>query len=87
MLMGPVDHVPYGWSHTLTMPQGALGIARSIADPQLAIDVAGEIYKMKLDGTVVGKFGRAGKLLKDGAAAVGGAQRICCSTMSSNGRR
>ena len=26
---------------------------------------AGEIYKMKLDGTIVGKFGRAGKLPKE----------------------
>jgi len=29
------------------------------------IDTAGEIYKMRLDGTMVGKFGRAGKLLKE----------------------
>ncbi len=27
--------------------------------------VSGEIYKMELDGTVVGKFGKAGKLLKE----------------------
>jgi hypothetical protein len=25
----------------------------------------GEIYKLELDGTVVGKFGRAGKLIKE----------------------
>jgi hypothetical protein len=25
----------------------------------------GEIYKMQLDGTVLGKFGQAGKLLKE----------------------
>ena len=25
----------------------------------------GEIYKMELDGSVLGKFGRAGKLLKE----------------------
>ena len=25
----------------------------------------GEIYKMELDGKIVGKFGRAGKLLKE----------------------
>ena len=29
----------------------------------------GEIYKMELDGTVVGKFGKAGKLLKEFASA------------------
>lgn len=41
MLMGPVEHVPFGWSHTLTMPQAALAVGRSIATPQLAVDVAG----------------------------------------------
>src|SRR5437588_3703872 len=34
-------------------------------NPWNDIDVAGEIYRMRLDGTVVGKFGRAGKLLKE----------------------
>ena len=29
------------------------------------IDRDGEIYKMRLDGTITGKFGRAGKLLKE----------------------
>src|ERR1700676_890275 len=29
------------------------------------LDTAGEIYKMRLDGTTIGKFGRAGKLLKE----------------------
>jgi hypothetical protein len=29
------------------------------------LDTAGEIYKMRLDGTMIGKFGRAGKLLKE----------------------
>jgi len=28
-------------------------------------DSGGEIYKLKLDGTVVGKFGKAGKLPKE----------------------
>ena len=37
----------------------------SNSNPPDDIDVAGEIYKMKLDGTIVGKFGRAGKLLKE----------------------
>jgi DNA-binding beta-propeller fold protein YncE len=37
----------------------------SNSNPPDDIDVAGEIYKMKLDGTVVGRFGRAGKLPKE----------------------
>src|SRR5438094_2577225 len=37
----------------------------SNSNPPDDIDVAGEIYKMKLDGTIVGRFGRAGKLLKE----------------------
>lgn len=40
MLTGDPAHAPYGWSHCLTMPQAALGIARSTGEPQLAIDVA-----------------------------------------------
>ena len=37
----------------------------SNSNPWNDIDVAGEIYKMGLDGTVLGKFGRAGRLLKE----------------------
>jgi len=37
----------------------------SNSNPPEDLDVAGEIYKMKLDGTVIGKFGKAGKLLKE----------------------
>ena len=37
----------------------------SNSNPPEDIDVAGEIYKMKLDGTIVGRFGRAGKLPKE----------------------
>ena len=37
----------------------------SNSNPPEDIDVAGEIYKLKLDGTIVGKFGRAGKLPKE----------------------
>jgi hypothetical protein len=36
----------------------------SNSNPPTDLDTAGEIYKMRLDGTMVGKFGRAGKLLK-----------------------
>jgi DNA-binding beta-propeller fold protein YncE len=37
----------------------------SNSNPPEDLDVAGEIYKMKLDGTAVGKFGKAGKLPKE----------------------
>jgi DNA-binding beta-propeller fold protein YncE len=37
----------------------------SNSNPPTDIDVAGEIYKMRLDGSTVGKFGRAGKLPKE----------------------
>ena len=37
----------------------------SNSNPWNDIDVAGEIYKMRLDGTIIGKFGRAGKLPKE----------------------
>ena len=38
--------------------------------------VKGEIYKMELDGTILGKFGRAGKQLKD----FGSVHEIDCRT-------
>ena len=37
----------------------------SNSNPPNDIDVAGEIYKMRLDGSIMGKFGRAGKLPKE----------------------
>jgi DNA-binding beta-propeller fold protein YncE len=37
----------------------------SNSNPPEDIDVAGEIYKLELNGTVLGKFGRAGKLPKE----------------------
>jgi DNA-binding beta-propeller fold protein YncE len=37
----------------------------SNSNPTNDIDVAGEIYKMRLDGIITGKFGQAGKLLKE----------------------
>lgn len=37
----------------------------SNSNPVNDIDSGGEIYKLELDGTVVGKFGRAGKLPKE----------------------
>jgi DNA-binding beta-propeller fold protein YncE len=37
----------------------------SNSNPPEDIDHDGEIYRMRLDGTITGKFGRAGKLLKE----------------------
>lgn len=37
----------------------------SNSNPPTDIDRDGEIYKMQLDGTIIGKFGRAGKLPKE----------------------
>src|SRR5262245_17598114 len=35
------------------------------SSPATARDITGEIYKMELDGTILGKFGKAGKALKE----------------------
>jgi hypothetical protein len=40
MLLEPDDHAPYGWSHCLTLPQAALGVAGAIAAPADALAVA-----------------------------------------------
>lgn len=40
MLLEPDDHAPYGWSHCLTLPQAALGIASATAEPGQALAVA-----------------------------------------------
>jgi DNA-binding beta-propeller fold protein YncE len=37
----------------------------SNSNPPNDIDVAGDIYKLKLDGTVIGKFGKAGRTPKE----------------------
>ena len=37
----------------------------SNSNPPDDLDAAGEIYKMRLDGSMIGRFGRAGKLLKE----------------------
>jgi hypothetical protein len=44
-------------------PAGFLYTSNS--NPPDNIDTGGEVYKLKLDGTVVGKFGRAGKAPKE----------------------
>jgi DNA-binding beta-propeller fold protein YncE len=48
----------------------------SNSNPPNNIDTAGEIYKMSLDGKIEGKFGRAGKMLKE----FGTANAIDCRT-------
>ena len=40
MLQDDPDQAPYGWTHCLTLPQAALGIAGAAADPADAIAVA-----------------------------------------------
>jgi hypothetical protein len=40
MVLEPGAHAPYGWSHCLTMPLAALGIAGATPDPGLALAVA-----------------------------------------------
>jgi len=44
-------------------PSQALFVSNS--NPPDDIDRDGEIYKMRLDGTIIGRFGRAGKLPKE----------------------
>jgi len=46
-----------------TGPSPILYVSNS--NPPDDIDVDGEIYRMRLDGTITGKFGRAGKLMKE----------------------
>jgi NHL repeat len=55
-----------GSPRALCMTSGATQyLYTSNSNPPNNIDTAGEIYKLRLDGTIVGKFGRAGKLPKE----------------------
>jgi len=66
-----------GNAQALCMTKGtnqALYVSNS--NPPTDIDRDGEIYKMRLDGTITGKFGRAGKLPKE----FGTVNAIDCST-------
>jgi hypothetical protein len=40
MLSEPTDSRPYGWTHALTLPQAALGVAAACGDPSAALAVA-----------------------------------------------
>jgi len=56
----------FGNAQAMCITKGANPVLYvSDSNPWNDIDVAGEIYKMHLDGTIVGKFGRAGRLLKE----------------------
>ena len=56
----------FGNAQAMCMTKGANPVLYvSNSNPWNDIDVAGEIYKMRLDGSVIGKFGRAGKPLKE----------------------
>jgi DNA-binding beta-propeller fold protein YncE len=55
-----------GNPQAMCMTKGASPVLYvSNSNPWNDLDVAGEIYKMHLDGTIVGQFGRAGKLPKE----------------------
>jgi len=55
-----------GNAQALCMTKGATpALYVSNSNPPNDIDRDGEIYKMRLDGTMTGKFGRAGKLPKE----------------------
>ena len=58
------DNVGNPWAVCISPgPHQYLFVSNSIPDNGLAQyrDVTGEIYKMELDGTIIGKFGKAGK--------------------------
>ena len=40
MLVDAPDHVPYGWTHSLTIPQAVLGLSGRSADPDRALAIA-----------------------------------------------
>ena len=55
-----------GAPRALCMTSGATQyLYSSNSNPPNDIDSGGEIYKLKLDGSIVGRFGRAGKLAKE----------------------
>jgi hypothetical protein len=62
------DNVGNPWAVCISPgPHQYLFVSNSIPDNGLSQyrDITGEIYKMELDGTIIGKFGKAGKLLKE----------------------
>ena len=60
---------PWGICISQSMPQYLFSTASSGTNMEVEnAAVTGEIYKMQLDGTVVGRFGKAGKALKEFAS-------------------
>jgi len=56
----------FGNAQAMCMTRGANPVLYvSNSNPWNDIDTAGEIYKMRLDGTIIGKFGRAGRVMKE----------------------
>jgi hypothetical protein len=56
----------FGNAQAMCISKGATPVLYvSDSNPWNDIDAAGAIYKMKLDGTVLGRFGRAGRVLKE----------------------
>jgi hypothetical protein len=67
----------FGNAQAMCISKGANPVLYvSDSNPWNDIDVAGEIFKLRLDGTVVGKFGRAGRVLKE----FGAVNSIDCRT-------
>jgi hypothetical protein len=67
----------FGNAEAMCITKGANTVLYvSNSNPWNDIDMAGEIYRMRLDGTVLGKFGRAGRLLKE----FGAVNSIDCRT-------
>ena len=67
-LKGIYDTVGNPWAVCVSGgPHQYLYVSNSWPDssPATARDTTGEIYKMELDGTIVGRFGKAGKNLKE----------------------
>jgi hypothetical protein len=62
------DNVGNPWAVCVSPgPHQYLFVSNSLPDNGLSQfrDITGEIYKMELDGTIIGKFGKAGKQLKE----------------------
>ncbi len=62
------DKVGSPWAVCISPgPHQYLYVSNSLPDNGLSQyrDITGEIYKMELDGTIIGKFGKAGKQLKE----------------------
>ena len=67
------DHVGAPWGVCISQGRTSISTAPTRSRPATTSTQApttGEIYKMQLDGTVLGRFGKAGKALKEFAASI-----------------